>query len=170
MSKKTLGMVVACAIVLAACGSSSSKGESKTGGSGTKPASSSSSTSPDTSGSDATSTTLQLVDTTLGKLVADSSGKVLYLYVPDGTSTVSKVPAAALSVWPPVQADATPTLGPGLTAKASTGTQPNGEAWVMYNGHLLYGFTGDVKAGDVNGNAVSDVWYGVTAAGEPVQS
>ena len=164
MSKKMLGLMVAFAVVIAACGSSSaSKASDKS--------TTTSTTTTTTAGStDATSTTLQLVDTTLGKVVADSDGKVLYLYVPDGTSTVSKVSAGTLAAWPPVKATGVPTLGPGLTAKSSTGKQPNGEEWVMYNGHLLYGFTGDTKAGDVNGNALGDIWYAVTAAGEPVQS
>ena len=163
MSKKKLGLMLAFAVVIAACGSSTaSKATEK------KAPETSSSTAG--AATDPTSTTLQLVDTTLGKLVADSDGKVLYLYVPDGASTESKVPAALLGAWPPVKATGVPTLGPGLTAKSSTGAQPNGEKWVMYNGHLLYGFTGDAKAGDVNGNAVGNIWYAVTAAGEPVQS
>lgn len=173
MSKKSLGIVVAFVIAIAACGSSSSKSSTpdtkspKTTTSSSTPPDSS---SPDSKAADPTSTTLQLVDTALGKVVADSDGKVLYLYVPDGTSTVSKVSAGVLTAWPPVLADGTPTVGPGLTAKPSTGKQPNDEEWVMYNGHLLYGFTGDTAAGDVNGNALGDVWYAVTAAGEPVQS
>ncbi len=167
MSKKMTVVLIALAIAVAACGSSS--------GSAAKPPASTPSSTPasssTTSGSsDPTSTTLQLVSTSLGKVVADSAGKVLYLYVPDGTATVSTVPAGVLALWPPVQASAVPTLGPGLTAKSSTGAQPNGQQWVLYNGHLLYGYTGDTKAGDVNGNALGNVWYAVTAAGGPVQS
>jgi predicted lipoprotein with Yx(FWY)xxD motif len=163
MSKKMLGLMVAFAVVVAACGSSASKAKSTD--------TTTTTTTTTTAGStDAASTTLQLVNTTLGKVVADSDGKVLYLYVPDGTSTVSKVSAGTLAAWPPVKATGVPTLGPGLTAKSSTGTQPNGEKWVMYNGHLLYRFTGDTKAGDVNGNGLANIWYAVTAAGEPVQS
>ena len=168
MSKKSLGIIVAFAVVIAACGSSG--GSSKSGGAYGDSANTTSSSTPPDSTSDATSTTLQLVTTTLGKVVADSDGKVLYLYVPDGAATVSTVSPAVLAAWPPVQADATPTLGPGLTAKATTGTQPNGEKWVLYNGHLLYSFSGDPKPGDVNGNGLGNVWYAVTAAGEPVQS
>lgn len=167
MAKKMSGVLIACAIGVAACGSSG-------GGAAKTPASTSStkpSSSSTTSGSsDPASTTLQLVSTPLGKVVADAAGKVLYLYVPDGAATVSTVPAGALTLWPPVQATGVPTLGPGLTAKPSTGAQPNGQQWVLYNGHLLYGYTGDTKAGEVNGNALSNVWYAVTAAGEPVQS
>lgn len=165
MSKKMLGLMVAFAVVVAACGSSSASKASD------KATTTTTTTTTTTAGtSDSTSTTLQLVTTTLGKVVADSDGKVLYLYVPDGTSTESKVPAGLLVAWPPVKATGVPTLGPGLTAKSSTGTQPNGEKWVLYNGHLLYGFTGDAKAGDVNGNALGNTWYAVTAAGGPVQS
>ena len=167
MSKKMVGVLIACAIAATACGSSSgSAAKSPATTPSSKPASSST-----TNGStDPASTTLQLVSTPLGKVVADSAGKVLYLYVPDGAATVSTVPAPVLTVWPPVQATGVPTLGPGLTAKSSTGAQPNGQQWVLYNGHLLYGYTGDTKAGDVNGNALGNVWYAVTAAGEPVQS
>ena len=171
MSKKTLGVLVAFAVVIAACGSSS--GSSKSGGAYGK--NTSSTTAPATSSTskpstDATSTTLQLETTSLGKVVADSQGKTLYMYVPDGTSTVSKVGASVLATWPPVQATGVPTLGPGLTAKSSSGTQPNGQKWVLYNGHLLYSFVGDSKAGDVKGNGLASVWYAVTAAGEPVPS
>lgn len=175
MSKKTLGVLVAFAVVIAACGSSS--GSSKSGGaygSGNKQTTSTTA-APDTSSTskaltDATSTTLQLETTSLGKVVADSKGRTLYLYVPDGTSTVSKVPPAVLAAWPPLEATGVPTLGPGLTAKSSTGAQPNGQQWVMYNGHLLYTFASDAKAGDVGGNGLANVWYAVTAAGGPVQS
>ena len=167
MSKKTLGVLIAFAIMVAACGSSSGSA-AKTPAS--TPSSKPGSSSTTGGSSDPTSTTLQLVNTPLGKVVADSAGKVLYLYVPDGTATVSTVPAGVLAVWPPVQATGVPTLGPGLTAKSSTGAQPNGQQWVLYNGHLLYSYTGDTKAGDVNGNAIGNVWYAVTASGEPVQS
>ena len=168
MSKKTLGVLVAFAVVIAACGSSSSS--SKSGGGYGKTTSSTATSSTSKPSTDATSTTLQLETTSLGKVVADSKGRTLYLFVPDGTSTVSKVPAGILSLWPPVQATGVPTLGPGLTAKSSTGAQPNGQQWVLYNGHLLYAYSGDQKAGDVTGNGIGSVWYAVTAAGGPVQS
>ncbi len=163
--RKLLGAVLGIAVVAAACGSSS--GSSGTSG-GSKSGSSTTSTTRKSNG--ATSPTLQVETTTIGKVVADSKGLTLYLYVPDGTGTVSKVPAALLAAWPPVQATQPLTFGPGLTAKAGTATQPNGQRWVTYNGHLLYSFTGDEAPGDVNGNALGDVWYAVTPSGEPVQS
>ena len=99
MSKKMLGVVVSFAVMISACGSS---GGSKTTAK-TQPESSSSTTSSTSGAStDPTSTTLQLVDTSKGKVVGDSAGKVLYIYTPDGTSTESKVAASLLGAWPPV--------------------------------------------------------------------
>jgi len=154
------------ALALAACGSS---GGSKSGGASTSSTTKSSTTSS-TAAAGAT-ITLQLVDTSLTKVIAGSDGKVLYLYKPDGQAQVSTVPAAILGAWPPVKATATPTVGAGLDKSlVSTGTQPNGEKWVRYNGHLLYGFTGDAAPGDINGNGLGGVWYAVTAAGDAVAS
>ncbi len=168
INRKWLGAVVGVAVLASACGSSSgSKGGGVYGSTPTKPSKSASSS---TAAAPAGQTTLQLADTTLGKVVANSKGMVLYLYVPDGTSPTSKVPAGVLAAWPPLKATESVTLGAGLTKKAATPEQANGEKWVSYNGHLLYTFTGDAAPGDVNGNALGDVWYAVTAAGEPVQS
>jgi len=166
--KKMFGVVFALAVIATACGSSGGSKSSDT--KPAKPADSSSSTSTTGGSTDPTSTTLQLQTTTLGKVVADSKGMTVYLYVPDGAGTVSKVSASTLAAWPAVQATQTPTVGPGLTAKPGTAAQPNGEQWVTYNGHLLYTFAGDKKPGDVSGNALGDVWYALTPAGQPVQS
>ena len=91
---------------------------------------------------------------------------VLTVVVRELMSAKSLVPKVAVSS--PVQATGVPTLGPGLTAKSSTGAQPNGQQWVLYNGHLLYAYSGDQKVGDVTGNGIGSIWYAVTAAGERV--
>ena len=110
-------------------------------------------------------------DTSLGKVIAGADGKVLYLYTPDGDAEVSTVPAGILGIWPPVVAKTAPTVGTGLDQSlVSTGTQPSGMKWVRYNGHLLYGFTGDAAPGDINGNGAGGIWYAVTAAGAAVAS
>jgi predicted lipoprotein with Yx(FWY)xxD motif len=155
---------VAALVLLAACGSSgSSKSEVADTSSTTRPTASSSTTAP------GALPTLQLVDTGLGKVIADADGKVLYLYRPDGTAEVSTVPAAILQAWPPVVVKTPPTVGPGLDPhEVGSGTQPNGLKWVRYNGHLLYGFTGDAAPGDTNGNNINGVWFAVTAAGDAV--
>ncbi|MGZ4675153.1 MAG: COG4315 family predicted lipoprotein [Acidimicrobiia bacterium] len=158
-----IGLVALAGTAVAACGSS---GGSKSGGS----SKSTPTSKPATGSTDATSTTLQVESTAIGKVVANSKGLTLYEFVPDGSSTTSKVPENLLSAWPPLQATQPPTLGPGLTATVGTATQPNGQDWVVYNGHLLYAYSGDAKAGDINGNGLGNIWYALTPAGEPVQS
>lgn len=159
--------VLAGAIALAACGSS---GGSEGGGgadtsSTTKASSTSSTTAP------GATATLQIVDTSLGRVIAGADGKVLYLYTPDGDAEQSTVPEAILSAWPPVVVKTAPTVGDGLDQSlVSTGTQANGEQWVRYDGHLLYGFTGDAAAGDTNGNGIGGVWFAVDAAGQAIEA
>jgi predicted lipoprotein with Yx(FWY)xxD motif len=162
-ARPVVGIVVG-ALALTACGSS--------GGStsGADTSSTARSATSSTSAADATAT-LQLVDTSLGKVIAGADGKVLYLYTPDGAGEQSKVPAAILGAWPPVVAHAAPTVATGLEqSKVGTGTQPDGAKWVRYNGHLLYGFTGDAAPGDTNGNGIGGIWFAVTAAGSAVAS
>src|SRR6478735_2900654 len=155
-------------IAFAACGSSGSKGGANKEADTTSTTAASATSSTTAPGA---KDTLQLVDTSLGKVIAGADGKVLYLYTPDGTAAVSTVPAAVLQAWPPVVVKAAPTVGTGLDqSKVSTGTQPSGAKWVRYNGHLLYGFTGDASPGDINGNGISGVWHAVNASGDAIMS
>jgi len=154
-------------VALTACGSSGgSKSDSGADTTSTTKSEATSSTS-----APGAENTLQLVDTSLGKVIAGADGKVLYLYKPDGTAEVRTVPAGILGAWPPVVVKTAPTAGTGLDQSlVSTGTQPNGMKWVRYNDHLLYGFTGDAAPGDTNGNGVGGIWFAVTAAGDAVAS
>ena len=83
------------------------------------------------------------------------------MFVPDGTSTTSKVPAAIQANWPPVTASGASTVGTGLDQSKVAGTTQ-----VSYNGHLLYTFVGDKAAGDANGQGLGNVWYAVSASGD----
>lgn len=158
--RKLAGLVVVLAVVGGAC--SSSSGGSAAG----KSAGSTSTTVP----ADLDAATLRVGESAIGKVLTDADGMTLYEYVPDEKNATSQVPAALLAAWPPIKADGPVTLGKGLTATGGTAKQPNGESWVTYNGRLVYRFSGDQEPGDVSGNAVGDVWYALTPAGEPVQS
>jgi|1185.fasta_scaffold532943_2 predicted lipoprotein with Yx(FWY)xxD motif len=154
-------------VTLTACGSSGGS-KSDSGADTTSTTKSAETSSTTAAGAE---DTLQLVDTSLGKVIAGADGKVLYLYKPDGTAEVSTVPAGILGAWPPVVVKTAPTVGTGLDQSlVSAGAQPNGMKWVRYNDHLLYGFTGDAAPGDINGNGVGGIWYAVTAAGDAVAS
>jgi len=74
--------------------------------------------------------------------------------------------------WPPLRANGKPTLGSGANASlVGTTMRSDGKPQVTYNGHPLYLFTGDQKAGDTNGegiNAFGGLWYAVSPSGNQV--
>lgn len=157
--RKLAGIVVVLAVAAGACSSSSGGSES-----GERPASSS------TTVADLDAATLRVGDSAIGKVLTDADGMTLYEYVPNEKNATSQVPESALAAWPPLVAEGPVTLGTGLTAQGAAAKQPNGEEWVTYNGRLVYRYAGDTQPGDVSGNAIGDVWYALTPAGEPVQS
>jgi len=65
-----------------------------------------------------------------------------------------------------------PTIGSGANASlVSATTRPDGARQVTYNGHPLYLFKGDNKAGDTNGqgiNAFGGYWYALSPTGDQV--
>ncbi len=74
--------------------------------------------------------------------------------------------------WPPllIPAGAKPAAGPGISAaKLGTFKRADGGLQVTYNGMTLYRYSGDSKAGQANGEAVSDKWYAVSSAGKLVK-
>jgi predicted lipoprotein with Yx(FWY)xxD motif len=115
--------------------------------------------------------TVRVADSGLGKVLVDSQGKTLYLFDKD-SGTKSTCTGACATAWPPLRASGKPTAGSG--AKASLlGTTPrtDGKPQVTYNGHPLYGYQGDSKAGDANGQGISAFgapWYVVSPTGDQI--
>jgi predicted lipoprotein with Yx(FWY)xxD motif len=59
-------------------------------------------------------------------------------------------------------------LGAAYASLLGTSPRSDGNPQVTYNGHPLYTFTGDQKAGDTNGqgvNAFGASWFALTSAG-----
>jgi predicted lipoprotein with Yx(FWY)xxD motif len=107
---------------------------------------------------------------TIGKpIIVDSHGMTLYLYVPDGNSKISKVPAGGVkAAWPAVAWANKPIVGAGLDQhKIALNIQPDGTPQVAYNGHLLYAFVNDTKPGDATGQGVNN-FYVVSPAGNKI--
>lgn len=101
------------------------------------------------------------------KILVNSAGLTLYLFVPDGTSTTSKA-GGLISTWPRVVWSGAPTVGPGLAAaKAAVHPQANRLPQVAYNQHLLYTFVTDRKPGDVTGEGVVG-FFVVSPAGNKI--
>jgi predicted lipoprotein with Yx(FWY)xxD motif len=112
--------------------------------------------------------TVGVASSSLGSILVNSSGRTLYLFKGDvgGKSACSGACAAA---WPPLVATGKPTAGSGLTAaKLGTITRSDGAQQVTYNGHPLYLFVNDRKAGQTNGQGVTAfgaAWFALTPAG-----
>jgi hypothetical protein len=68
----------------------------------------------------------------------------------------------------------TPTLGKGIDASlVHTATRPEGTTQLTYNGHPLYLFAQDQKAGETNGQGVSAfgaAWFALSSAGDQVSA
>jgi predicted lipoprotein with Yx(FWY)xxD motif len=146
-------LITATVVVLAAC-SSSSKTSTPTAAS--------------TTVASAPTATLRVVtNSKLGQpIIVNSAGQTVYMYVPDGAATTSKVPAALAALWPPVVVSGAVIAGSGLTAtKLASDRQKNGATQVAYNGHLLYTFSNDKAPGAASGQGLGNVWYVLTPAG-----
>ena len=109
----------------------------------------------------------------LGKILVDSQGRTLYLFLKD-TGTKSTCTGDCASNWPPLGANGKPTEGSGANASlVATTMRPDGTLQVTYNGHPLYLFAGDKKPGDTNGegvNAFGGGWYALSPDGNQVSA
>jgi predicted lipoprotein with Yx(FWY)xxD motif len=109
----------------------------------------------------------------LGRILVESQGRTLYLFRKD-SGTKSTCFGECASDWPPLPAGGKPTVGSGANSSVvGTTTRSDGEQQVTYNGHPLYLYAGDEKAGDTSGHGVTTYgggWYALTPAGDRVSS
>jgi predicted lipoprotein with Yx(FWY)xxD motif len=162
MKKFTLPLLiglVAVAVAIAGCG-----------GGGDATAASSSGSSMASSGSGGK--TVSVSDNgKLGKILVDSAGHTVYLFNKD-TGSKSMCSGGCAAEWGPVTTSGKPSAGTGVTAsKLGTTARSDGKTQVTYNGHPLYTFVGDSKAGDVAGQGLNDfgsTWWVVSPAGNEV--
>jgi predicted lipoprotein with Yx(FWY)xxD motif len=114
---------------------------------------------------------VRVAKTGLGKILVNSRGRTLYLFKKDA-GTKSACTGACATAWPPLRASGKPTVGGGAKASlVGTARRSDGKPQVTYNGHPLYTFIKDTKAGDTNGeglNAFGGRWLAISAAGKQV--
>jgi len=119
-----------------------------------------------------TGTTLAVASTRLGRVLVDSNGRTVYLFLADSGSTSNCNSAACVQAWPPVLTKGSPQAGSGVNAALlGSTTRRDGKTEVTYAGHPLYYFISDKKAGDVTGqgiNAFGAPWYVVSASGTKI--
>jgi predicted lipoprotein with Yx(FWY)xxD motif len=93
-------------------------------------------------------------------ILTDGQGMTLYYRTTD-TASSSTCTGACASTWPPLLTSGAPTAVASLSGTLSSLTDANGTQ-VTYNGHLLYAYSGDSKAGDTNGEGIGGVWFAAT--------
>ena len=174
------------ALVAAGCGSSNN-GSSTTSGSGSAGAGASnaassgggaygamtpSKTQPATS-SGGGAATVKTASTPLGTILVDGSGRTLYLFERDTTST-STCDGSCATDWPPLTTTGRASAA-GRTQASMLGTtrRADGTTEVTYAGHPLYYYIGDGGPGDTNGqnvDAFGAEWYVLAPSGHAVKS
>jgi len=136
-------------------------------------AASTTTSAPSTAASTAASTSassvteLKTMTGSLGDIIVDGKGMVLYMYTKDTQGAqMSVCTGGCLAAWPLALADATPKLT-GVTGTVTMIPTASGGKQLALNGWPLYYFAKDKAAGDVLGQGVGSVWYVLDASGTP---
>src|SRR6185503_17204373 len=123
--------------------------------------------------SSATAGRVTLHQTKIGKVLATSSGRTLYLFMKDKNGK-SACYGQCASNWPPLMKKGTLRAGTGVKAKLlGTTKRKNGKRQVTYNHHPLYLYAGDAGAGQVSGqglNFFGGKWWVPSAAGKAIKA
>jgi len=126
---------------------------------------------PSESATPATGTAeLTTADSPLGEIIVDGDGMTAYYFDKDvpnsGSSSCSGECAVA---WPSITSATTaPVVDEGITATVGTITGVAGETQITVNGLPIYLFQKDAAPGDVNGQAVGDVWWVIAPDGTKI--
>jgi predicted lipoprotein with Yx(FWY)xxD motif len=117
-------------------------------------------------------TQVKAAKTSLGRVLVDGRGRTLYLFAIDkhGASSCSGQCAV---YWPPLMTGTKGIAGAGVKASLlGTAKRAGGKLQVTYNGHPLYFFKEDAKAGQLKGEGVNGfggLWWAVSPAGAAVK-
>src|ERR1700752_548208 len=113
-----------------------------------------------------------LHQTKVGKVLATSSGRTLYLFMKDKNGRSSCYGQCA-GYWTPLMQTGKLSAGAGVKAGLlSTTKRRNGKRQVTYKGHPLYLFSLDHGAGQISGqgqNFFGGKWFVLNAAGSAVK-
>lgn len=111
--------------------------------------------------------------TALGKVLVDARGRTLYAFEKDKRGR-SACYGACAAYWPALSSAAKPRAGRGVRASLLGVTKrTDGRRQVTYAGHPLYTFFGDNRAGQTNGEGLTDfggAWDAVAASGRSVEA
>jgi predicted lipoprotein with Yx(FWY)xxD motif len=107
-------------------------------------------------------------DPKLGPHLVGPNGHTLYLFEDDkGTSSACTGSCAA--IWPALSAPGTPSVGAGVDQIKLTTASGQAPSQVVYDGHLLYYFSGDANPGDIKGITIPH-WDPIAPSGAKVET
>jgi predicted lipoprotein with Yx(FWY)xxD motif len=87
------------------------------------------------------------------KVLTNAAGKTLY-YLTSDTPTHIACTGRCTTFWPPLISTGLPTSSDALPHRLSIRRDASGRQ-VEYDGHLLYAFSGDLSAGQANGEGIT---------------
>ncbi len=155
------GSLAAAALVLAAC----------SGGGGSADAKQAPKPAANTAGTSAVA--VKTGTGPLGTFLTDATGRTLYMFASD-TATKSTCNGSCVTFWPPLKATGTATATGAVKGNLlGTIKRADGSMQVSYDGHPLYYFKQDTKAGLTTGqgsDAFGAKWWVLTATGMPITS
>jgi predicted lipoprotein with Yx(FWY)xxD motif len=113
-----------------------------------------------------------LGQTSLGSVLVNARGRTLYVFEKDKHGR-SACYGACATYWPPLLTPAKPRAGKGLRAALlGISKRTDGKQQVTYARHPLYTFFADQKAGQTNGEGLTDfgaAWDAVAASGHAIE-
>jgi predicted lipoprotein with Yx(FWY)xxD motif len=105
----------------------------------------------------------------LGQVIVNSKGMTLYDFHKDKGKTSSCYGKCA-EAWPPLLTNGSPkATGGAVSSLLGTTKRKDGTTQVTYKGHPVYGFVGDKKPGEANGNGITAFggqWHALHPNGE----
>jgi predicted lipoprotein with Yx(FWY)xxD motif len=108
----------------------------------------------------------------LGTFLVDGKGRTLYLFEKDKTKK-SRCSGSCAVAWPPLTTTGKPqAAGSAKASLLGTSKRSDGTTQVTYNGHPLYRFVQDKKAGDTKGEGVDAFgaeWYVLSPSGKKIE-
>lgn len=154
----TGGLLAVPLLVLAACGSSSTKASTSAGSSGT---SAPTTATPAASGPATAGTRM----TSIGEVLTDPSGLTLYFNDNEKGGRIACTGSCA-TAWPPVTVTGQPVAPAGVSG-LGTISRPDGTTQLTYQSRPMYRFAADSAPGDTKGDGIAGIWHAakVSAAG-----
>jgi predicted lipoprotein with Yx(FWY)xxD motif len=144
--RASLSVLGVAALILAACGRTSSSGGS-----------------PQPSAGPVTVQTERVSG--IGMVLANGTGLTLY-YNTKETGGKIVCTGACVSTWPPVVVPgAVPKTSAGITGSFATIARPDGTTQLTFDGWPLYTFSGDSSSGTAAGQGIQNIWFAMGPTG-----